>query len=337
MAITYMTHVIRHMEWDDEHRAAFFRKWMALIVANDHDSQITGNDPCHDVYEYLKRKVRHVVNHKKGIGEHGWHFKLAQEKDIAPSVVWSSGCSPDEQHKPFTKAQEGEQWWPCIIVDVPWYPDGGAPFYCPALAWSGSRPWPGTHESRLLQLQRRDVASISISRSISSSTCGSSTCGGSTCGSSSRDSLLHVVAGACAAPRSTTIALPDRPMGTPIALPDRNCDKCGSSTCGGSTCGSSSSSSRDSVLHVVAGACAAPRSTTIALPDRPMDTPIALPDRNCDKEDFSFELLDRYGSRRRESVLHLVPGTIAALMRTSISLPGRMISSNENFSLNAMD
>ena len=252
---------------------------MALIVANDHDSQITGNDPCHDVYEYLKRKVRHVVNHKKGIGEHGWHFKLAQEKDIAPSVVWSSGCSPDEQHKPFTKAQEGEQWWPCIIVDVPWYPDGGAPFYCPALAWSGSRPWPGTHESRLLQLQRRDVASISISRSISSSTCGSSTCGGSTCGSSSRDSLLHVVAGACAAPRSTTIALPDRPM----------------------------------------------------------DTPIALPDRNCDKEDFSFELLDRYGSRRRESVLHLVPGTIAALMRTSISLPGRMISSNENFSLNAMD
>ena len=76
-----------------------------------------------------------------------WYHGL-QTADPIFAVVWSDGCSEGSLSRPYSEAEVysyGSQWWPCIVLDT------GAdllPFYCPALAWQGARPW-YCHRSRL--------------------------------------------------------------------------------------------------------------------------------------------------------------------------------------------
>ena len=55
---------------------------------------------------------------------------------IACAVLWADGTKESQQ----TIGDRGcEQGWPCIIVDIA--NEQTLPFYCPALAWQGSKPW----------------------------------------------------------------------------------------------------------------------------------------------------------------------------------------------------
>ena len=96
------------------------------------------------VYEYLTRRVSHIVNEVKSIGQAGWGFRNATE--VVPALVWADGRSEQSQSTDLTLVgkQDGEMWWPCIVVLQTQYSGFGfeqVPFYCPALAWQRSRPW----------------------------------------------------------------------------------------------------------------------------------------------------------------------------------------------------
>ena len=85
-----------------------------------------------------------------------WHTALAMAPYAMVALVWADGQG---QHKQDTlwdgaEGEGGETYWPCIIAVCA--PDGQdrVPFYCPALAWMGSRPW-FVHISRLRMVPRQ--------------------------------------------------------------------------------------------------------------------------------------------------------------------------------------
>ena len=66
----------------------------------------------------------------------GWAFRGATPSQCICGAVWAHGTH--NQSTPLGQPQAGEQWWPCIILRAA---GPVVPFYCPALAWMGARPW----------------------------------------------------------------------------------------------------------------------------------------------------------------------------------------------------
>ena len=57
------------------------------------------------------------------------------------------------QTTPLVQPECGEQFWPCICLNITPNVAGLLPFYCPALAWQNARPW-WVHVSRVRRLVR---------------------------------------------------------------------------------------------------------------------------------------------------------------------------------------
>ena len=157
--------VTKVMNWGESDPAHFFNTWENEIKKMDpnwhtfiHDlrglaiGSISNIDLArvfpNNVYRYLFAKVVYVVNTKKGIGEVGWAFAQAEPNDYVCGMVWADGTH--EQSSPLAAPRAGERWWPCIFLKHAYSlekPSQRA-FYCPALAWQASRPWP-VHTDRV--------------------------------------------------------------------------------------------------------------------------------------------------------------------------------------------
>ena len=88
-------------------------------------------------------------------GEAYWRWTAAPFALVA--LVWADGRGEASQCTRWdgVEADEsGETYWPCIIAVCVPDSDGRVPFYCPALARMGGRPWL-VHTSRLFMLPRQ--------------------------------------------------------------------------------------------------------------------------------------------------------------------------------------
>jgi hypothetical protein len=105
-----------------------------------------------DVWLYLQERLAYVVYTKRKPGDAAWLWKTAlQFGHVVNAVVFATGYSEGAQTTLLQdfRCEIGSEWWPCIVgVSAP---DGWTdlmPFYCPALAENGSRPWK-VHRSRV--------------------------------------------------------------------------------------------------------------------------------------------------------------------------------------------
>ena len=151
--------VTQVMRWGDSDPARFFKNWVNEIAKMDPTWQTIIQDRrgCadlvdhvfpHIVYRYLFAKIMNLVHTKRKIREIAWAFVRAQPDDYVCALVWSDG-TPSQSSPMTTPPRPYERWWPCILKDAyalakPFL----RPFYCPALAWNGSPPWP-VHMSRV--------------------------------------------------------------------------------------------------------------------------------------------------------------------------------------------
>ena len=104
-----------------------------------------------NIYEYMEEKLKQKLNRARGSGsqEAAWAFRMSPNK-IRHGMVFCQGSSEQTGLSPFTGQVYGEQWWPCIFTTVHIH-DEYFPYYCPALAWQGSRPWM-IHRSRVVHV-----------------------------------------------------------------------------------------------------------------------------------------------------------------------------------------
>lgn len=85
-------------------------------------------------------------------GHNEWMSRSAAPSHCIACLVWADGTH--SQSTSLTAPLPGEQWWPCIILDVEPTSAGLVPFYCPALAWQDARPW-AVHISRVRSVGNR--------------------------------------------------------------------------------------------------------------------------------------------------------------------------------------
>ena len=135
------------MEWGVASEQDFLNKWMKQALWNDP----VGHGGCNDIFDYLMKKVSSVVMTVKKPGHNGWQFRGANGGQCIACLVWANGTH--EQSTTLTTPHVGEQWWPCIVLNIAPTPDGKVPFYCPALAWQNARPW-DVHISRVRRVGR---------------------------------------------------------------------------------------------------------------------------------------------------------------------------------------
>jgi hypothetical protein len=151
--------VTKVMHWGDSDPAGFFKNWENEIAKMDPTwhtiiqdrrggADLVDHVFPNNVYRYLFAKIMNVVNTKKKIGEIAWAFAQAEPSDYVCGLVWADGTP--EQSSPMTAPRAYERWWPCIFLKDAYdlAKPFQRPFYCPALAWNGSRPWP-VHISRV--------------------------------------------------------------------------------------------------------------------------------------------------------------------------------------------
>ena len=132
--------VIRPMQWGESNASAFLSQWNSEISLRDGAMLAKcGND----VYAYLTEKLFLVLNTVKSPGQAGWAFIMAKRSDLIHCLVWADGTKA--QASPLGTPVPGERWWPCVVIQSS---TALLPFYCPALAWSHSRPWE-VHSSRI--------------------------------------------------------------------------------------------------------------------------------------------------------------------------------------------
>ena len=125
-------------EWFD----TFSRHWLAQVSRNDPGSLQPGDD----IFKYLASKVFQVIATTRRIGQAGWSFRSCGHDHCIACLVWADGTHC--QSTALVATQAGEQWWPCVVLNVAPTSGGTLPFYCPALAWQNARPW-FAHVSRL--------------------------------------------------------------------------------------------------------------------------------------------------------------------------------------------
>ena len=128
--------------------AAFERR--AKLTEDTEDAQKLDSStwsqlqPGADIFDYLERKIVDNLNGLRKCGPAGWawrmHLNHAQPRR---GMMWSTGTSQASESSHYDGSPELDaDWWPVIFM----VPEGGCilvPFYCPALAWSKSRPWYG--------------------------------------------------------------------------------------------------------------------------------------------------------------------------------------------------
>ena len=140
---------IASMEWGDASVQVVLQDWWRQ--AKSRDSDFIHANACTDVHDYMIKKVRHIVTTVRRPGQSGWSFySNGGPGQYIPCLVWADG-TPQNQATPLGPTQPGEQWWPCICLNVNPDANGLIPFYCPALAWGNSRPW-WVHVSRVRRL-----------------------------------------------------------------------------------------------------------------------------------------------------------------------------------------
>ena len=134
--------VIAPMQWGGSNASTFLSSWNSEISLRDGAMLAKcGND----VYAYLTEKLFLVLNTVKSPGQAGWAFIMAKRSDLIHCLVWADGTKA--QATPLGTPVFGERWWPCVVIQSS-TSTGLLPFYCPALAWSHSRPWE-VHSSRI--------------------------------------------------------------------------------------------------------------------------------------------------------------------------------------------
>ena len=139
------------MEWGDASVQGVLNNWWSQALRSD--SPFIQAYACTDVHDYLTKKVHYVVATRRSPGQSGYSFYYNGGPDqCLPCLIWADGTH--NQETPLGPPQPGEQWWPCICLNVNPDANGLLPFYCPALAWGNSRPWMA-HVSRVRRLVGR--------------------------------------------------------------------------------------------------------------------------------------------------------------------------------------
>ena len=106
---------IRTMDWgaDGRTRRHFFEQWEKEIRKMD---ETFFRQSGYNIYKYLMEKLSHVLNTKRSIGMSGWAFAQARATEYVAGVVWADGSHA--QLSPLIQPRAGEQWWPCIFLNV---------------------------------------------------------------------------------------------------------------------------------------------------------------------------------------------------------------------------
>ena len=102
------------------------------------------------IWDYIEWKLRTVLSTTRQIGKHGhmagWDWW--KKGTLCRGWLCVEHCSDANQQRPFVRG-EAIEWWPIIWLIMEADPNCPVvPMFCPALAWSNSRPW-SVHTSRL--------------------------------------------------------------------------------------------------------------------------------------------------------------------------------------------
>ena len=129
------------MTWGDATPEAFLAQWAGVIAVQDpHGKE-------EDPHVYLIKKLFQTLETIRRPGSFGWRFREAGPSSCVPAFVWADGSPQQLTEYGTQQLTEYAKWWPCIVLVC----DAQTlvlPFYCPALAWQGARPW-GVHITRL--------------------------------------------------------------------------------------------------------------------------------------------------------------------------------------------
>ena len=141
---------IESLEWDAS-VALVCRHWWRF--AQNSDPNFIQEHHCTDVHEYVALKCRHIVSTKHEFRQAGLAFYNHDLSWYVPCLVWADDEKESQTTPYVTGAWEpGEQWFPCICLNIAPNADGLLPFYCPSLTWpSNARSW-WVHVSRVRRL-----------------------------------------------------------------------------------------------------------------------------------------------------------------------------------------
>ena len=95
---------------------------------------------------YLIKKLFQTLETIRRPGPYGHQFWTAGPSSCVPAFVWADGSPQQLTEYGTQQLTEYAKWWPCIVLVCD--AQTVLPFYCPALAAQGARPW-GVHISRL--------------------------------------------------------------------------------------------------------------------------------------------------------------------------------------------
>ena len=131
------------VEWSN-----FLRGWEMEILNHDRGNFQDHGSLEANVYLYIDRRLRWVLDNVQGVGQAGWRFYRTAHDDgcWTRAIIWTEAQSSQRQSTPVEDSIGGERWWPAIVADIPGLDI--LPVYCPGLAWQSARPW-FVHRSRV--------------------------------------------------------------------------------------------------------------------------------------------------------------------------------------------
>ena len=136
--------------------------WSLKIATADPHARARAGPFGVDVYEYLESRLKSGLNSWRSPGQAAWQWwrgmnpgPTASGSRVVKCLVWATGASESHQTAPLGTPMIGEQWWPCIVLLPPGKDNfeisPSWPFYCPALALQGARPW-FVHHTRIFEV-----------------------------------------------------------------------------------------------------------------------------------------------------------------------------------------